>query len=207
MNLSSWPSNSQTISLFIADMDQQGYRYTSIMSSLSAISFYHKLYNFVDPCKSFLITQMLTSLRKKGEVTDRRQPITPDILSRLVAAITQMGLSNYEVKLFQGLFLTAFTFGLRISEYTNSQHNLTFDNLSISQNSMSLNFTSFKHSSQDNLLSHIFNSDGSHLCPVKALNNYIQVRGATKGSLFTLGGKAVPRDYFTNILRRAVNIP
>ena len=204
-----FPSDEITISLFITHLHNMNNSYGTICTVLSGVSYYHKLKGLKDPCKSFLSKQILAAIGKKGCVADRRKPITIEILSQLMSALANLGLPHSEVLLFKGIFLTAFHFALRISEYTKSQHTLTIDNLCISANSMSLNFSSFKHSSTDTLLSHKFQAIDpqdpiSNLCPVKAMANYIELRGLGKGPLFMLGGKAVPRKFFAKILRQAI---
>ncbi len=98
------------------------------------------------------------------------------------------------------MFTMASCFGLRVGEITKSSHNLNMSHLELSSSAVTITFTSFKHS-HDDPFSHTCNIRDSPLCPVTAMNKYIQVRGVSLGPVFQLSGKALSRQAFTSRLK------
>lgn len=204
-NLCHLPANVNSLCAYISFLNSKGISPGSILSSISAISYWHKLNSLKDPSKEFVVQQILVSIRKCGGEGDKRQPITKEILIQLISVLKVLGLSGYEISMFKAIFIIAFQFALRLSEFTSSPHTLMFKNIVISDVTMIITFSSFKHSSDNDLLSHEFKADFSNTCPVNALNDYIAWRGLSDGPLFRLKGKAVSKTYFSKVLRQAVS--
>ena len=194
------PISVDTLSLFITYLFNQGLPASSISSILSAISYHHKIRNYIDPSKAFAIQQMLLTIRKERPTVDSRHPITENLLQMLIEALARLKLPLYEFLLFQAMFTLAFYFGLRIGEITKSPHNLNRSQIKVSKNQLSLTFISFKHSHADPF-SHTYQAKSSPLCPVAAMNQYVKMRGDTQGPLFSLGNNPLTRHCFTSRLK------
>ena len=183
------PISVDNLSFFIAYLFEKGLSATSIMSLMSAISYYHKILpDYVekyDPTKAFIIKQLLTGIKKQRPSLDSRQPLTLNIILSMIEKIHLLGLSFFENSLFKALFFFAFYFGLRVGEYTASPHNLMFNQ--ISENDITVNFLSYKHAPLDHIpFSHKLKADSSMHCPVKLLVNYLSLRGHDNGPIFLL---------------------
>ena len=176
---------------------------SSIISMLSALSYFHKLNNTFDPTHAFAIRQLVIAVRRSLPSGDSRQPITENMLIRMFDRLPKIGLEFYETLLFQAAFLCAFYFGLRISEYTDSQHNIQMHQLAISATEVHLTFFSFKHSGF-RPETHSITSSDAPICVVKSLLTFLSYRGNAAGPLFLLRGKPISRQFFCSILRRVV---
>ena len=89
--------------------------YNSIAPILSGVAYFHKIQNYPDPFQSFLIKQLLQGGRKvSNKPSNRRNPITEDLLLALIDALLSLGLPYYDFSLFSTMFLFAFYFGIRI---------------------------------------------------------------------------------------------
>ena len=202
----SWDAvNEHSVLAYLFYLHQENCAASTIAATLSALAFELKIQGLPDYTKNFKISQLLVAMRKMGGNSDRRKPITPNILSKLVESLSYLSISHYERVMFKAIFLCSFAFALRLGEYTESPHTLLLNNISISAFSLQITFSSFKHSSGNDLLSHTFEASFSASCPVLALNNYLQLRGTLEGPLFILNGKAIPKTLFSKILRQAVS--
>jgi len=171
---------------------------------MSGLSYYHKIRLLPDPFQSFPVRQLVQALKKVSpSFPDTRRPVSENLLLLLVDKLQLLGLSFYETTLFSTMFLFAFYFGLRISEYTSSQHNLKFENVQVSANSVVINFHSYKHS-RNQSLPHFINRTHLRHCPVLFANKYISMRSATQGSFFVLNNKPISARKFSNILKQLI---
>ena len=171
---------------------------------MSGLSYYHKIRLLPDPFQSFPVRQLFQALKKVSpSFPDTRRPVSENLLLLLVDKLQLLGLSFYETTLFSTMFLFAFYFGLRISEYTSSQHNLKFENVQVSANSVVINFHSYKHS-RNQSLPHFINRTHLRHCPVLFANKYISMRSATQGSFFVLNNKPISARKFSNILKQLI---
>ena len=180
---------------FCTYLSNKGLSHSSILPMMSAISYAHKLQAAPDPTKSFRLQQLLVSLKRRAPSADDRQPITHDILSLILSQLSAHLHSVYERLLFRAIFTSAFHFGLRLGEFTESRHNLPRESVSISSVDMRVSFGSFKHSTGSPVV-HTIGASGEPHCPVAAMSAYLAFRGSTQGPLFLLGGSAVKRHVF-----------
>ena len=199
------PVSVDTIILFVTSLYNEGLPASSIASMLSAVSYFHKLNNTTDPTRDFAVSQMMVTIRRERPSLDTRQPVTKQLLLSLVQKLPDICTSYYENCLFEAMFLTAFSFGLRIGEYTADRagHNLKFEQIQLGTGSVTLNFQSFKHSSLEPV-SHTIQANNTPYCPVKSLAEYVAVRGVVPGPLFQEKSKPVSSRRFSEIFRRAL---
>ena len=73
--------------LFIAHLHASKLAPASIVSTVSAVGYFHKINGFTDPASSFLVTKLLAGARNLGAVPDVRLPVTLPMLSRLTCGI------------------------------------------------------------------------------------------------------------------------
>ena len=194
------------LSLFITFQYEKGLPASSILSCMSAISYFHKLISAkVDPTKSFVINQLMTGIKKDRPSLDLRKPMSLNIIHLLIDNIHKLELSNFENHLFKALFLFAFYFGLRIGEFTSSPHNLSLNQITVNEHEISLKFASYKHAPLElSPVSHKLKADQSAYCPVKLLRNYLSLRGNDNGPIFLLNTKSLTAKYFSLRFKQAL---
>ncbi len=107
-----------TTIVFIADMSLKGKAGSTISLQLAALAHLHRVYNWGDPTKHFLIQKMVEGCKRDRRSHDTRRPITEDILHQVLQALSFVCRSPYERALFQSAFSLAFFGFLRVSECT-----------------------------------------------------------------------------------------
>ena len=195
------PISVNNLSCYITHLYNEGLPASTISFTISALSYFHKLNGIQDPTKVFRIKQLLLSIRKIRQTSDKREPITERILFKIIDNIPKLGLSHFETCLTKAMFLIAFYFGLRVGELTTSQHNFSMDNLKLTHEKLTISFTSYKHSPEDPT-NHSIMANNSNHCPVKAIAEYLIIRGSDPGPLFKLKGKPISRTFFTARLKQ-----
>ena len=75
-----------TLLLFVAHLHELRYSPASIQSIMSAVSYFHKAHNLFDPTRAFLISKAIIGARNLSQSVDIRLPVTPSVLSKLVAS-------------------------------------------------------------------------------------------------------------------------
>ena len=126
------------------------------------------------------------------------------MLFRMFDQIPKLGFTFYDTVLFQAVFLFAFYFVPRVSEFTAYRHNIQLHQLDISHKLLKLTFLSFKHSTNQPE-THSFASIISLFCTVNALLRYLEYRGNSAGPLFMLHGKPISNQFFSSVLKKVVN--
>ena len=72
---------------FIAYMHNKGYAPSSMISTVSAISYFHKLKGLLEPAKNFIIAKLLTGAQNLGTMSGVRLPVTLLMLAQLINAL------------------------------------------------------------------------------------------------------------------------
>ena len=205
-----FPLSSQEIMYFISYLDLTGYAATSITSYTSALGFLHKAMGLKDPTQNFIVQKMLSGINKVNGRLDSRLPITIMILHRLVESLPKTIDVLYHRILLRAMFLMAF-FGLfRIGELTiqtDGSISLFLECINLVNNQIVLMISNFKHNADRRPVKILINSQTiSSLCPVRALSEYLKIRGLKKGPLFCFSdGKPIPRTFFTSRLKFCLN--
>ena len=192
----SFPISVHYACLFLVHLFNKKLSTVSLTTIISGLSYYHKICMLSDPFKSFPVRQLLLAMKKiSPTIPDSRLPITEHLLLQLVDKIQVLNLPVYETTLFSTMFLFAFYFGLRASEFTSSQHNLQYNEVQVSQNSVIITFHSHKHSYRQSL-PHLINQTLLRHCPVRSANKYISLRPAIPGPFFIFRNKPIsPRTF------------
>ena len=159
-----------------------------------------------DPFQSYPVRQLLQAFRKLSPSSpDNRRPISEPLLLLIIDKIQILGLSLYETTLFSTMFLFAFYFGLRISEFTSSHHNLLVEEVQVSEHSVVITFHSFKHS-RNQSLPHFINRTSLRHCPVDFANKYLAMRPPVPGPFFILNNKPVSPRSFSSKLKQLLSL-
>ncbi|XP_075034603.1 uncharacterized protein LOC142096118 [Mixophyes fleayi] len=96
---------------------QEGLSRTSMTAMLAGISFMAKLQSVPDLTKSFLISKALKGWsRLHPTPKDRRKPIDPILLSRMIFTLPDITSDHFEASLFAAAFSLAFHGAMRVSE-------------------------------------------------------------------------------------------
>ena len=197
------------LSYFLTYLHNRGAPASSLASICSGISYFHKFYKVPNPSQDFVIQQIIVAARKQPRPSDKRRPITLTILKMLINALNQKPDMFKRPCLFGAMFTIAFHFGLRISEITDSEHNLRLQDIVISSSCLKINFRSYKHS-PEHPNSHEIKASTSLVCPVRLLSDYIKLRGLFPGPLFVIDKNPVKKAVFALLLKQALqdcNIP
>jgi len=190
---SSWPVAITTILAYVAFMSKEGWAHSSICLHLSAIAFFHKMNNWVDPTDSFVVRKIKEGSRRLNSTSDHRRPITFTLLTRIVQLLPSVCKSAYEATLFKSVFLLAYFGFLRVGEYACTSS--TGDTTRI----LGINDISFK--TQENYMVvvirfsktdqvgnsttiHIGDISDKTMCPLQAMRQFLQIRPVHDGALF-----------------------
>ena len=93
---------------FIAHLHNDGYAPASIITTVSAISYFHKVNGLTDPARNFLISKLLTRAQNLRSVSDVRLPVTLPILSQLIRAVPLVFTSHYKCLMLHAMMVLAF---------------------------------------------------------------------------------------------------
>ena len=118
------PVSVNNLALFISYLSARKFASSTISTYVSALGYAHKLANFPDPTKNFLVQKILAAHSKLYSAPDVRLPITRGVLQRLVLALNHTNSSAYQRLLFQTMFLVAFYGFFRVGELTAKGANL-----------------------------------------------------------------------------------
>jgi integrase len=163
-------ATSATVPIYIGGLIQQGISVAILDSSFYAIKWYHDFYFENNPCSNKLLSLILEGgKRLLSKPVCKKDPITPDILQRIIAVF---GDRNDVSKLrICVLFLLAFSGFLRYSELSNiKMNNLEFQDAHIK-------ITIAKSKTDMNRIgsSVIITKTDNDLCPVFWLKRYIEL--------------------------------
>lgn len=177
---------------FIAHLHNAGLAPASIISYVSAISYFHRINGYQDPAKSFIISRLLIGAQNLRTVSDVRLPITLPILTKLVAAVPTVITSRYKQVMFRAMMVLAFKAYLRVGEMVpgsarTGQNCLQRQDISLNGDLISVSFRHFKHSGKHGSQS-LQIAGGvipvSPISPASCIRDFLDVRGAVQGPLF-----------------------
>ena len=102
--------------LFIAHLNANGSAPASIVSTVSAVAYFHKINGSHDPSNCFMVSKLLAGARNLGTVPDVRLPVTLPVLSRLMHALPTVFASRYKCLMLRAKMVLAFKAYLPIGE-------------------------------------------------------------------------------------------
>ncbi|XP_076103619.1 uncharacterized protein LOC143072529 isoform X2 [Mytilus galloprovincialis] len=207
-----YPSTHMMVSHFISFLFLQNYKPSTIASYVSAISYVHKLKCLTDPTNSFLIKKIIKGAQNLRSSCDTRLPITKEILSKLLLAVSNVIRDQFNQFLLKAMMSLAFHCFLRIGEIAVKNKNennkvLQLSDISVGYKNqvpinMTVTITFYKHSDLRPKTILITRNFGNMFCPVKTMMDYIKVAKHKSGPLFQfLCGTPVSYTYFNSSLK------
>ena len=199
-----FPAQVSSVVSFIAYLFKSGYASASITTTLSAISYIHKVHGLADPTSAFVVKKLLQGASKLRPSVDHRAPITKEILHSLVRSASSITDCFYNSVLISSMYLLAFHAFLRIGEIAvtsvrNFRKVLQVHQVTVNQNECVIVFHSYKHY-QGPPASLVISAS-----PVRHIQSYLSLRGVAPGPLFIFpDGSAVGRSFFNTHLRKSL---
>ena len=148
--------------LFIAHLHAAGSAPASVVSTVSAVAYFHKINGIADPSHCFAVTKVLADVRSLGAVPDVRLPVTlPVLVLRIGEMVPRSG------SMVRGC--------------------LHVDDVLLSGDLITLSFRRFKHSSiqgPQSLQIQGACSPGSSIYVAAFLRDFLRARGAKQALLF-----------------------
>ena len=197
---SSLPISVTNLANFISYSFYKGSPASTLSSILSGLAYFHKIQGFPNPSDNFVITQLMLAIKKQSCKNDRRQPICQSLLESMLSVVLNSHWSLYDKYLFRTMFTLAFSFALRISEITKSPHNILLNGISLDKCSLTIKFSSYKHS-PEHPESHSIKSSNSPSCAVAAMLSYLNLRGSLAGPLFIKDNSPINKNLFATTLK------
>ena len=191
---------------FITHLHQKGLASATIKSYLSALSYFNKLYGGNDTTKAFAIQQLLVGISNIPSHSVRRLPLFPSDLQTLISALSVSDCSPYKCALFAAMLSIGFALALRIGEMTNSCHNLIFKDISCSNSTLVVTFSSYKHCKPSYPMVHVLKRSSDPVCPIPFLLHYLKLRGDSPGPLFLFKKAAVSRKFFSDVFKHLISV-
>ena len=208
------PATPLQITRFIASMSLENKAPSTIAAYVSAISNWHKSNRFVDPCNDFLVKKALKGVSKRPSGQELREPITLELLKKLVNALGPVCESLYEQKMFKCAYLLAF-FGLfRIGEIVADTKDraqksvILINDISLKPGFLKILVRFSKTDQTGRTNSIIFEGQKKNpLCPVEATLEFIKVRGPKPGPfMMHYNGTFLSRFQFNKVLAMTLQI-
>ncbi|XP_062590567.1 uncharacterized protein LOC134252145 isoform X2 [Saccostrea cucullata] len=208
------PLTTAMVALFVAHLFSDSFSPKSISTYLSALSYVHKVLSYQDPTQAFVIQKLVSGAYRLGNTFDIRLPITPSILNSLLSGIPQVVHEEYNRKMFQALFLFAFSAFARIGELIGSDKHLddviqlsdvSFISLGGKFDQVNVCFRKFKHNSSGQPKYISFTHGPCQISAVESLAQYLNIRKNIEGPLFILnGGLPLTRGLFDKTLHKCL---
>lgn len=170
-----------SLAVFISYLSAKKVASSTILTYVSTLSYVHKLGNFPDPSKKFLVQKLLVH-RALHSSPDVRLPITRSVLHLLVLALDNTNSSAFQRLTYQTMFLVAFYGFFRNGELTAKSANLSpllqirDLHFRFNQNlvtSATIVIKNFKHNTNRRPFPVVLEcAEGTELCPVSYLYRY-----------------------------------
>ena len=209
-----FPITTSNVSLFIAYLSVQGYAASTTATYISAIGYYHKVNGYYDPTENFIIRQMLEGFRRKNpNKADLRQPITLQMLRKIMSSLDMVCFSHFEAVAFKAAFSIAFFGFMRVGELAaESLNNVQDSVLSLEDINLFIDRgiqVTFRHAKNNQRgppqviwIPHIPNDP---LCPVRAMHDYLMIRPPLARTLVChFDGSPITRGQFSEVLKRVI---
>ncbi|XP_053144071.1 uncharacterized protein LOC128347973 isoform X1 [Hemicordylus capensis] len=187
-----WPIPVEHIMRYSTHLHGRGLATGSIGGKLAALAFQAKMKGFADSTADFRVRRMLEGwARVNPSQPDTRVPLAPTTLQQVLPLFNDICFSNFEVRLLRASCLVAFFGALRISELVASSRSdtsaraLQWGDARVERDKVELRLRRAK-TDQKGKGATITLAEGTDegLCPVRAMRDYMAVRGEGEGQLF-----------------------
>ena len=185
----SLPVPISTILLFVAHLYSQVFAATPITTTLSALSYFHKVNGHPDPSNNFIVSKVVAGARNLRTSFDVRLPVTAPILGQLIHALSQVFASHYKCIMLRAIMVLAFRAYLRVGEMTPRSKNtmqgcLHVTDIIVAGESISITFRQFKHSRKQGPQFVQVRGEripNTSIYPAAFLQEFIKIRGHLPG--------------------------
>lgn len=201
------PFKEADILRYIALLFNSGLSFSSILSRMSAITFWIRSRNWPLVTHSYPVSQLLKGVKSLAVRQPKQKfPVTPDVLRTLCHNIRSLESPPLMSVRLKAMFLLAFHGFLRVGELCGSRHALQLSDVCLQPSYISISFRSFKFSG-GRCPAIFIPAIPSSLCPVQALRAYLELRGTAPGMLFLEDdGSPCSISQFRKDLARVVRI-
>ena len=209
-----WPVPENHIMLFVSFCFKKGYSAASVITYVSALSYFHKLHAYADPTEFFVLKKMLEGFRRLKGRKDVRAPITLDILSRIVGALPSICFDSYETALFRAAFCITYFCLLRVGEvvYTDTKqagYALGLDDIEFLKGGHEL-VVRIRKSKGDQRgrtsFIRVKAQVNKSVCPVLLIASFLSLRSRKPGVLFVhMNSKPLTRSQFSGVLAKTIS--
>ncbi len=185
----SMPCTVQQVAKYVTTLWKRGLCHSTIASTLSVITFAHKMRELPDPASAFFIRKLLLAVKKSARPKRPRMPITAELLTTLISILRSGDMSGWDSQLMETILIMLYVGGLRIGELIvsgkDSPHTLQMNQLYAELNAGSLiayvmRMDHYKHSGDDIAWIKFQRRQGI-LCPVQSIRRYLDMRGSQPG--------------------------
>ena len=197
LNLTAMPASESTLILFVTELAQTR-AHATLKSYLSGVRFLHITHGFPNPLANLLrLDLVLKGIKriKPRPPSQIRLPITPAILRRIRAGLTQIQLSDTEEKMMWAACTLAFFAFLRCGEFTqasltsyDSSKHLSQGDIAVNSHDnptvMSVRIKSSKTDQFGEGVTLYLGKGCAPLCPISSMMQYLAIRSPAPGPLF-----------------------
>ena len=207
-----FPVQEEHIAQFLVRLHDTNKSLSTIRTYVSAISFTHKLVGTQDPTNAFIVAKTLQGIKNQQaqRISQTKLPITKELLRSLVHSLRFSVPDNYSRAMWKAIFLFTYHACLRAGEAVfsaTSQHTLRLDQLTLTHNTATIRFETFKHNNKSSDTVILQASADTVTCPLLALHQYLQLRGRKPGRLFIhANATQVTRAQLTQALHSALTM-
>ena len=205
-----WPPCLDHISLFLSLLSLEGLSYNTIVLYKNAIACKCKLLDKTDITQHYIVARLLEGIKKSNKKSDKRLPITPDILKSLLSQLHLVCLNKYETVLFKAAYTLAFLGFLRVGEITFTKpecgNTLALSDVYLDwqEGVLTIHLRHAKNDQYGNGSTLKIVKTSSEICAVTAMSQYLKCRPKRGGQLFChFDGSPLTRYQFSAVLKKA----
>ena len=209
------PLSSNMIAMFVAFQHRQGYSFSYIAGSLSALSFLNSIHSLPDYTKSDFIGRLLKGVKNSSQSEHRLLPITSKLLEDILVVLQSKLNDDFDKCMYSAVFSLMYFACLRVGEIAisgnNDGHTLKINNVfkvvdSKGVHSYILVLDSYKFSKGKTARLLISQFRQVSICPVHTLRSYLNIRPGLNGCLFIRkNGLPLQRHNIAIVLKQCIN--
>jgi hypothetical protein len=170
------------------------------------------LHNFDDNTDAFIVWKMLDKIKRCSlNKSDSRLPITRELLGKILSVLPAICKSSFESCLFKSAFSLCYHGMFRVSELTCSgsmNHAMKVTNVRNCDDGLEIFLQRSKTDQYGTGVTiHLAPQGDKQLCPVQALNVFLQFRPKIDGILFChFDGRPLTKYQFSSMLKRSLSV-
>ena len=195
---------------FLSRNMEAGVSPSALDKKLAGLAFLFKWQGWPDLTKDFWVRQALKGYRKQGRRPDARRPVSFEVLRGILAKVGAICSSRFEVTLFRAAFALAFFGAFRVGELVSPsklvQGGMGVADVGWTPEGVTLWLRRSKtDQSGKGRAVHVFPIEGSELCPVGLVRDYLDIRPGVGGAfLVHENGSPMSRYQFVAVFRKCL---